>query len=70
LTSPTPSPSSSADPTLYQQLETWFVMGFIAFIIVVGCARIVMLIIGYKKEKTTKTEFYLDYNAIFKSTAD
>jgi hypothetical protein len=70
LTSPTPSPSNSADPTLSQQLETWFVTGFIAFIIVFGCSRIVMLIIGYKKEKTTKTEFYLDYNAIFKSTAD
>jgi hypothetical protein len=55
LTTPTTSPSSSTVPTLSDQLENWFVILFIASIIVVACARLVIGIIGYKKESTSKS---------------
>jgi hypothetical protein len=54
-TTPIPSPSSSTGPTLSDQLNDWFVIVFIASVIVVACARLVLMIIGYKKESTSKS---------------
>jgi hypothetical protein len=54
-TTPIPSPSSSTGPTLSDQLNDWFVIVFIASVIVVACARLVLMIIGYKKESASKS---------------
>jgi hypothetical protein len=64
-TSPTPSASSPAGPTLSEQISQWYVIAFISVIIIVGLTRFALSIIGFIREYLGKffglSRFYLNF---------
>jgi hypothetical protein len=51
----TPTPSSSVNPFDTNPVGTWYVIVFIAVLLTVGCARLVQVIVGFRKEKTPES---------------
>ena len=51
LTSSNPSPTSSTDTPLMDQLASWFVLAFIMGIVVIGCASFIHVMIGFREKK-------------------
>ncbi len=54
-TSSTPTPSTSAGPTLSDQLSSWYVIVFITVLIIVGFTRFILPIISFIREKIGKS---------------
>ncbi len=64
--SPTPTPSSSSTPTpslppgsTTPSLASWLVVLIIVVIVVVGCARFILLMVGFKRRNSAKPLFCL-----------
>jgi hypothetical protein len=53
----TPAPSSSIGQPDANSFESWFVLAFIVAIIVVGCARLVVVIVGFRRKNSAKPPF-------------
>ena len=50
LTSSNPSPTSSTDTPLMDQLVSWFVLAFIMGIVVIGCAGLIHAVVGFRRK--------------------
>ena len=64
-TSPTPSSSNSAGPTLSDEISQWYVIVFVSVLIVFGLARFVMIIIGSIRERMAKSVVLCRSNLLF-----
>jgi hypothetical protein len=51
ITSSNPSPNSSTDTPLMDQLVSWFVLAFIIGIVVIGCAGLIHAVVGFRRKQ-------------------
>jgi hypothetical protein len=58
----TPTPSNSVNPFGSNPVETWYVIVFIAALLAVGCARVVQVIIGFRKKNSPDDLIYANYS--------